>query len=523
MNQSQTSNTDGKNIIVGPDYEQISKQHTNSAIIEHFIAFLFAKNTKINMQSISVLVRNFAIILVIKTLLEESKSYLDKFRFTNLDCIRYGYQYLKYSEMRYELSGISNKWTFDNKNISINTLTPFLESRSIYVSQPNTYYYPNGSFLVKVIIANNKIIFHVPNLVYMTKYMDDLLSRHQEILLGGKTTMSKVTLSSADVIQFSPLSLTYAFETDNYKNLYEALVSNFIMDSILRTQHTPLCINFDGEPGTGKTTFGSYIADKGIFDRIVLYNLVQGNNLDFKSMLLKLEQIIISQASKDKRPDDEQEIILLIFDEIDKWLDSYTCNKIDTFRNESRVKKEAISGPNSSPTVIESYQKLTPEEEEDKRKQIRIDFLDKLYNLCDGQTLKSGRKYVIIFNTNHFDNLFEGAGTKYDALQDRFQRYHFEKIGKEDIIKYIKGICLRLKSVSSDSLFSSDKKRVYGPHIQKVTNFDEKIYDQIPTDIKISYRSLSKILTNNCYDIKKSVSSLSGFDDQNSNQTDIII
>ena len=509
---SSNTATDGKNIIVGPDYGQMAKEHTNSAIIEHFIGFLFAKDTKVNVKSISMLIRNFAIILLIKILLEESKTYLDKFKFTNVDYIRYGYQYVRFGEITYELTLGTNtsKWTYNERNISINTLGPFLESKSIYISQPNTYYFPNQSFLIKVIITNNKIIFCVPNLASVSKFMDGILDHHQEILLGNRTTMARATLSNtSEIMQFNPMPLIYAFETDNYLKLYDSLVSTFMVDSMLKIRQAPLCINFDGEPGTGKTTFGSYIAEKGIFDRIIIYNLLQGNNLDFKAMLGTLERMIINQAPKDRKPDNEQEIILLIFDEVDKWLDSYICNKIDSFRNESRVKKETKPGANTESIVLESFTKLTVEEEHDKRKQLKIDFLDKLYNLCDGQTLKNDRKYVIIFNTNNFNSLFNEAGPKYDALKDRFQQYIFKKIDRIGVIKYIDGIICKLSTITSDNSISIEKKRLYESHIKQITSFDKEIYNQIPTDFEISYRNLSKVLIDNCFDIPKSINFIS--------------
>jgi hypothetical protein len=355
----------------------------------------------------------------------------------------------------------------------------------------------------------------------MSKYMDETLDKHQEILLGNRTAMSRATLNnSSDIMQFNPMPLIYAFETDNYTKLYDSLVSTFMVDSMLKIRQTPLSISFDGEPGTGKTTFGSYIAEKGIFDRIILYNMLQGVNLDFKAMLVSLERIIIQQAPKDRKPDGEQEIILLIFDEVDKWLDSYINNKIDSFRSESRTKKEMKPGSGTEAVVLESFVKLTVEEEDDKKKQLRLDFLDKLYNLIDGQTLKNDRKYVIIFNTNHFDKMFEGAGPKYDATMDRFQRYTFRKINKVGIVKYVDGIKKKLANISTDSTIAVDKKKIYLEHIDRITNFDETIYDSIPDDFEISYRNLSKILIDNCFDIPKSLKFLSN---NNKDQFEVVI
>lgn len=509
--QSNHSIQDGKNIIVGPDYEQISKQQTNTHIIQHFISYLFSSDMRINLKSLSVLTRNFMIILFIKTLLEESKSYLDKFRFTNLDIIRYGFQYLKSGEKKYEIIHIANKWIYANTHINMATLTPFLESVSIYVSQPSTYYYSNRSFLVKVIVETNKITFKIPDVVSISNHIDEILAKHREILIGGKTTMLRVTLGNVDIMQFNPLSPTYAFETDNYKNLCDILLEQFMIDNILKIKNTPTCINFDGPPGTGKTTFASYVANKGIFDRIIIYNMVQGNNIDFRTMLTNLERTILNQASKEKKSpiDDECENILLMFDEIDKWLDSYICTKIDSFRSEARVKKESKSGNNSDIICSESYVKLTPEEETDKIQQLRKDFLDKLYNLCEGQIFKSGIKYVIVLNTNNFEGLFKNTDSKYDALRTRFIQYHFENIGKNDVVKYIKGILTKLKEAHNSSTMSPDKKELYKFNITKLTCIDDDLYDLIPQDIRISYRDLTKLLGNNCFDVNKLIKSLS--------------
>jgi hypothetical protein len=499
--------TNGKNIIVGPDYGQLAREQTNSAIIDHFVAFLFRSDTKFNCKSVIILLRNFAIILTIKILLEEAKSYLDKFKFTNLDYIRYTYQYFNYAETRYELQHLesSNKWTYETKNISINSLRPFLESKSIYVSQPATYYYPYLSFLVKVIISTNKIIFCVPNVTIMTKHMEELLFEHEEHLMGNRTTMFRITLSPSDLMQSNSMASTYAFETDNYKQLYESLVSILDMDQMLKIRQTPLCIDFDGEPGTGKTTFGSYIAKKGIFDRIIYYNLV-GSKSDFKKIIGQMELIIKNGAPKDRPIGSFPERILLMFDEVDKWLTSYIEFKIDGFRNESRVKKESKTNGTSEPAVVESFIKLTTEEENDKRKQFHEEFLDHLYNLCEGQLLSMERSYVIIFNTNNFDSLFENVGKKYIAYRDRFQQYNFKKIRKLDIIKYFTGMrneCIECEVKNADLTY-----------LRKITCFDDSIYDTIPTHLEISYRTLTKILIANCYDIPKTIKFLANEDNQ---------
>ncbi len=483
--------TNNKNIIIGPDYEQLSKQQTNSAIIAGFVAYLFAPDTKMNFKYLWKILRTLAIILTVKTIIEDSKSHLDKFKFTNLNFIKYMYQNFKYSEIKYDIIQITGKWTYDGKNMSSNTLIPFLESKCVYVNQHDTYYYPYRTFLIKVIVINNKITFCVPNVGTVNIMMIELLTNHQEKLFGSKTQMFNAIINpTGDIMQFIPMSPIYVFETDNYIKLYNRTKTLIAVDAKLKFRKTPLIVNFDGPHGTGKTSYASYIAEKGIFDRIILYNMVQ-SNMDFKTMLNKFELILTQQAPKDRKSDINPEEILIIFDEIDKWFNSYCEKIIDDYRNESRKKMETKTGQDS--TVIESFTKLTVEEESDKKKQLQMDFLDKLYRLCEGLTLKTDKKYVIIFNTNDFDSLFVGSGKKYFALNDRFQKYEFTNVDKTGVIKYFEGI--------KQSLVNT-------PDIDTIINFDSENYNLIPDNISISYRTLSKQLIDNCFDIMKTINSL---------------
>lgn len=104
-------NGDNKNIIVGTDYGQLSRIHTNGAIVEVFISLLFS-NKKFNGETIIVMLRNMAILLLIKILLEDSKTYLDKFKFSDLTIIKYIYQRLCYLTTQYEIIMVGNKWMY---------------------------------------------------------------------------------------------------------------------------------------------------------------------------------------------------------------------------------------------------------------------------------------------------------------------------------------------------------------------------------------------------------------------------
>jgi DNA polymerase III delta prime subunit len=503
----QTNNdiTNNKNIIVGPDYGQIIKLHTNGAIIEAFISTLFSKNTKFGGKTIVVLLRNMAILLFIKMILEDSKTYLDKFKFTDLSIFKYMYQRLIYSEVKYNFMLVSEKWIYNDKYISISMLTPFLEQKSIFITQPSTYYYQEKSYHVKVIITPNKITFAIPNIASMITYMESIIiHKNLEIIFNGKTTMSKTIFLPSGTIKLEPVQQSYAFPTKNYIELETSIKTNFMVDFLMKFQSVPYCVNFDGEPGTGKTTFGNHIASSGIFDRIIICNMVQQTTNSFNEIVLSLERQIINTSSKDKKSDND-DCILIIFDEIDKWLENYISNQIQKLRDEARGKKQHKDEKSGSIATIESFEKLTEKEEDDKKTYLKNEFFNQLYGLVDGHTLSDSRKYVIIFNTNNFEGLFLDANKIFTALRDRFQRYKFNKIGKSEIILYLKYINKAILNHLSSDAVTKNKKNIDISTISISNNYKESVFDEIPDDIKISYRTLQKVLRNSCYKIEGTV------------------
>lgn len=496
------TNTENKNIVVGPDYSQMVNLHTNGAIIEAFIAMLFSNKTKFNGSTISIMLRNMAILLFIKTILEDSKSVLDKFRFTNLSVMKYMYQRVWYSTVNYEIVMVGKKWMYGDRCISINTLTSFLEHKSIYLSQPGIYYYYYMSYMVKVNISEKTIAFYIPNISCVIKHMDDVIHKNEEIIFGSKTTVLKMAVTPSNIIKLEPVQLVHAFKTSNYQLLEESIKTNFTMDAILKFPSPPYCVNFDGEPGTGKTTFASYIAVAGLFDRVVICNLMQVAQLNFQDFITNLEKQISNTSNKERKIDEENEKILIIFDEIDKWLESYISGQIDKMRAEARSSKQSVA---NNVQTIETVEKMTDKEEDEKRIQYRTEFLDHLYRLVDGHILPDTRKYVIIFNTNHFDSLFVNMNKRFDALIDRFGKYKFEKINKQDIIHYLKCINNSLQSyLSNDDI----KKKLNNDIFKEIYINDESIFEKINDDIKISYRSLHKILRMNGFRIKNTITAL---------------
>lgn len=497
-----------KNIIVGPDYGQMIRQQTNGHIIEAFISMLFSNNTIFNRETVLKMIRNMIILVTIKSILEESKSYFEKFKFTDMNILKYIYQRIRFSENRYDFLLISGKWTFCGKCISTNLLTYFLELKSIYISQPETYYYHEKQYLIKVIVTATKITFAFPKIVSVTQYMDDVVvHKNQEYDFGGKTTMYRISVSPSNIYKLEPVQSVQAFPTENYKALEESIATHFVIDNALHFSSVPFCVNFDGKPGTGKTTFTSYIASSNIFDKIIVHNLVQSGSNSFRDIILSIERLI-ANFSKEKKLENDSEHILIVLDEIDKWLASYAGIQIDKMREDARNKKQISDEKKPAITTIQTYEKLSEKEESEKKIQLKNEFFDQLYNLVDGHIFFDIRKYVIIFNTNDFSKMFADSDKIYDALQDRFQRYQFTNIGKTEIIAYIKYMTNKLSEFMSSH--TNVKTQTHLAVVRKLCTYDEDIFDKIPEDINISYRTLYKILRNNSFKVNETITSLSG-------------
>lgn len=508
--QTNIDTSKNNNIIVGTDYGQLIRQQTNSAIVEALVAYLLSKEKEFGVKTFFVLLRTVAILLFVKSMLEESKSFLDKFRFTNLNIFKYGYQWLKYSEVKYEIVLVNNKWIYNDKVISMNMLAPLLESKSIYMSQPGTYYYNFFTYLVKVIIALNKITFAVPKIDVLIKYIDnEIISRNYEVIHGGKTTVFKIMVGGNNVFKPDTMQQGSTFATKNYLKLKKSIQNNFLISSIFKPPLVPYCVNFDGNPGTGKTTFGSYIASCGIFNRIFVLNMVQCVTLSFDVIITSLERLMNNTAPKDKKIDDEPETVLIILDEVDKWLKSYCSFKIHSARDEARAKKEIKKDDASAPVMVQSFEKLTEKEEEEKREQIRTEFFDQLYRLVEGEMLPNNKKYVIIFNTNHFEKIFDRVDERFLALKDRFEQYKFDKNNKTEIIDYFKNISIILQNYNNK--LEPHERTKDNNLITKLITYNEDIFEKLPDDTRISFRSLFKILRKNHFKIKKTVNELATY------------
>ncbi len=483
------------NLIVAPDYDKIASSNTVGIIFMGIIPYLFPKDKKLTLY---IFLRNISLIIFLKKLLEDTDKFLDNFKFTNLNYINYLRQKFYHSETIYEFILVASKWTHNEKTtISSSLFTTFMERKSISINNPGTYYYTYRSYIIKVIVTSNKISFHTPNIVSISTYMEDVVRENQEILLGNRTVMNKIIVSDRDIMQLSSLEPSYTFETKNYKKLYKNLSQFFEINNLLKMKQTPLVYAFNGPIGTGKTSFGSYIANKGEVDKIFLYNMVQQSTKDFKSIVGDINTLITRASSNETIKTTEKERVIIMLDEIDTYVDSFITKTIDNLRTESRKKTETKSGQNQSETTINTFEKMSEENERDKRISLREEFLSTLYNLCEGLCLKDNKQYIIICITNNFDSMFVGCseGYNYVKIKDRFQRYEYENLKKAGVIAFLDGIKQTIASKSQN-------------YIEELVNFDPQIYDSIDDNISISYRNLSKLLVDNNHKIVDTIKNL---------------
>lgn len=498
-NQQQTK--DGNNIIVGPDYGQMIKMQSNTAIIEACVAMLFSNKIRCNVKSLAEMFGKIGVLIVLKMLLEDFNSVFNKFSFSSMKSIRYIYQKYFYKEEKYVINNVRNKWIYNEMPVSLDSMSPYFDKKKINIKIPGTYYYRELGQLVKVYVSDDQIIFCVPNIQKVKRHFESILRENREVIFGNKTSMYHLTASNHGAIKIVTDKLSFAFPTKNYIELEKIIKTNHMVESALCFRSSPLAVRFNGEPGTGKTTFASYIASKDVFDVIIVCNFVQLSGKNFHNIITEVDRQI-TNVLKDVSVK-EQQHMLLILDEVDKWLCSYQNAFIDKLREESRKKSQTKTNNEVSE---DSFQKLTPEEEEQKKTQLKFEFLDQLYKLIDGHMLPDHRKYVIIFNTNHFDSFFEGAPERYNALRERFQKYDFGLISKDGITEYLKHVVSSLQDkINSEDNIADVSKSCVDNVRDMLESYDPSIFDQLTEEDTISYRSLHKILRLNYFNVTETV------------------
>ena len=493
-----------------PDPMVMAQMSTNKAILEFALKNIpsFQKNFAKTMLAYGSFGSSIAFAMVLKNLLESKV--VEKFSITDFDFVNYYWQKVVYRhpEQTYEIIKVGEKWVYKDKIMSSGALSTALEAKQIFMNQPGSYYFRSwDSKMVVVDVTSDRILIKAPALTRITDSLDQIMKSCEVIVQNSSTIMVRCTMSPTEMVNVTPQSPTYSFETTNYRMLKNLIKSNFRMSKTMKFRKIPLSIIFDGEPGMGKTTFCNFMAGTGEADFIMLINLVQFKSLEFKEIVSKISKRINDQM-KNVKATTEQTIIIQ-FDEIDKYFESYMEDHIMKIQDDARGKKEIKKGEgDKTEEIITKSDKLTDEEIAAKKKHILNNFLNYLYEVCEGlSVLGSDRYYVIIYNSNHFDKLFnKDTDVRYQALYKRFHKFHFSKIGKSDVIDFVKDLCEKtIKSETEARLKAeADFVKYEGLNMDDYNISDEEL-DKIPSDIKISYRDISQILETCSYNMIKFV------------------
>jgi ATPase family associated with various cellular activities (AAA) len=472
-----------KQVYVGPDYGRLMQGQTNSTIIEAFIKILFDKNQTLSFSCISRTLVKLALLLVMKSALEDSKSLLDKFSITNLSIVRWFYQRLRYTTITSIIDKNDKVWCYEKKPLS-NNLSILLARKGVNIEVPGTYYSSSMAFIYKIEITSTYIKISYPNIETCRCFFSEIIRSCSENILGGLTKLYSCSSKNmkGGVLTLCNRNPAVVFPCDNYEKLEKSL-TNYVVNSDKLMNYKPYAINFDGPPGTGKTSFSDYISTKGILHKIVSINMMIRTEKSFVDVLNEMNNLISNLYPKDKEVPPEN--ILIIFDELDKWLSSYVDKVISELREKSGKQETTSDGKNNKErTIVEKI--LTPEDEENKRRDIHFELLDVLYNLFEGNMLKNHR-YFIILNTNESDKLFGDLPKKYDALKSRIHRYNFSECNKERVILF----------------FENMKQTV--EHKRDLT----PLYEKIPENIIISYRRIYQLFVEHSCSIEETLDELS--------------
>lgn len=160
-----------------------TKIEINGQMIQLFINVLFLNMTKIH-KTMIVLIRDMALLLLIKVMVEDLKIFLNKFNFMSTTKFKYLYQCITHSTLEYNCRRFGNKWLYiDNNSISFVTLSTVLENKSIFINQPGIYYYNYDTYIIKIIVTLENILFVIPKIDFIKQYLEtNIINKNRDII-----------------------------------------------------------------------------------------------------------------------------------------------------------------------------------------------------------------------------------------------------------------------------------------------------------------------------------------------------
>lgn len=499
------------NNIISPDFKAMAQADSTSSILEGFTKIILSSKMKYDWENISRLIKAAAFILSLRNIMNFTGSYLDALKITDTKLVKYYIQRCRYSHITHNILLVDNKWYFDDIEINRTSLKTYFERYAIYLEKFGKYYHNIDGFLCLVKVSDTQISITIPKISRVqNKYHENIINANKSIIFGKLTQMYRVICKMSSLTT-ETVSLSEAFETKNYLLFKEGIMNKMSIDVVFgQNTNIPYCVNFNGPPGVGKSTFPLYIAPSGIFDCIFIINMSNAWSIqnDLEKNIARLQDTVNQKINMGANSNDinKRTKVLLIIDEIDKWLDSYIDKQIKSIKNkaaETSIQKPTKDGKKE--TVTKESRIISKEEENEERKMMKKTFLDQLYNLVDGSLLASDKRYVIVFNTNHFDSMFYDCEPKHDATRKRIEEFQFNMIKKDDIVNYVDNAIKKSVEFNKNSAIIKNATKHDLKVANEIADNDITLLDNIPNDFETDYRTLNRIGSHCMYNVTKMV------------------
>lgn len=292
-----------------------------------------------------------------------------------------------------------------------------------------------------------------------SSYLSQIETEGEAMFDEYSTNVSKTVFSIYEGQNFTICKEKRIFPSKNCLGLAAKIVGFFVAAEATKMFYAKGFL-IDGEPGLGKTEALNYLVSAGICDEAIKIDMTNRFTEKFSKIVEHLTKV---KGDTGKR-------IIILFDEIDKWLDQFIKNEYTTA---VAVARSAAGKTASDPSPID-FDRFSLDTKES--------FLYELLHLIEPDKFRGG--VIFLFCSNNFDSIYEGVNmTHFHSLRTRFVRIHFNRCQTDEFKDYLRFL--------NDSL--------------KGTNlYNERIEDILPQlgNINYTFRDISHIIMEACFDIE---------------------
>lgn len=517
-----------------PDPDDVSKATIKTRTAETIIDAFMNNDKPLSASYIASTVVSLCAATVTISAINESSNLVNKA--TNIisnqwEWIKF-YSYFKKDTIEIKYNSLEEMWTYNNLQLDLFKLA---ENSTIRINgfQNSSNYWAEfttvNKVMIKVVRYNDTITFTFPIDSNIKSTILGVLTKSKKVVQGitscfqlNHTPKSSVSPGNTDS-SFEGVQFSVAIELPHYKEIKSMLIDYKQLNKILCPLENkfiiPKALNFNGQPGTGKTTFCSYMSELNIFDMVILVPMNQGGEIKagahFASNRMKsfsdILEILSREINKKKSEDSGKKIegnkhslyILVMFDEIDKYLKKYIEIAVEMKRISANTSKNVTVKDNTAKTEKTTEEKIFFNEEDERREETihKNAFLDRLLMLLD-QGLNREDNFVFVFNTNEAETLYSNTDSRHATVRTRIEKYEFNKIGKKDIIKFVNNFYSKIEK-NLDSEISLQQNEINDNFKNAASKYksDKLEYERnMSDDIVLSYRKLDQILKNNARD-----------------------